>query len=200
MNKQLGFTLIEMVIVVVIIGILSITAIPKFLDLTEQAQRANVEGMAGGFATAIALARAQWEADARPKNTVSESNFVVYDGTTLTLTREDTANGIRPGYVLGLNSTNSDSAIAGVNCLEVWQNIFQQPPSISTAVTDDSDYFVSTQASTTDPVCHYYLKSTLSKNAEGYDNPGTATNTSSAGNNFTYQPATSAVTIYINNN
>ena len=134
MNKQLGFTLIEMVIVVVIIGILSVTAIPKFLDLTEQAQRANIEGMAGGFATAVSLARAQWEADARPNNTVSQSNFVAYDGTILTLTREDAANGIRPGYVLGLNSTNADSAIAGVNCLEVWQNIFQQPPSISTCL------------------------------------------------------------------
>ena len=61
-KKSSGFTLIELVIVVVILGFLAVTAIPKFIDLTEQAKQANIEGMAGGFATGISLARAQWEA------------------------------------------------------------------------------------------------------------------------------------------
>ena len=41
MRKQSGFTLIELVIVVVILGFLAVTAIPKFLDLTDQAKQAN---------------------------------------------------------------------------------------------------------------------------------------------------------------
>ena len=75
MKKQSGFTLIELVIVVVILGFLAVTAIPKFLDLTDQARQANIEGMAGGFATAVSLARAQWEAEARPTDT-SDRNVV----------------------------------------------------------------------------------------------------------------------------
>lgn len=39
MNKQSGFTLIELVIVIIILGILSVTAIPKFLDLQGDARK-----------------------------------------------------------------------------------------------------------------------------------------------------------------
>lgn len=199
-RKQTGFTLIELVIVVVILGLLAVTAIPKFLDLTDQAENANIEGMAGGFATAVALVRAQWEAEGRPKN-LSNQNTVIYDGTTLILTTEDTANGIRPGYVTGL----TDGALLGggfgtENCVEIWQNILQQPPTISASITDINngiaDYFVSKSGTGVSTTCHFYLKETLTRDASGnYTSPGTNT---TVGNSFTYQPATSAVVVYIN--
>ena len=52
MNKQKGFTLIELVIVIVILGILSATALPKFLDLSDDATQAAVAGVAGGLSAA----------------------------------------------------------------------------------------------------------------------------------------------------
>ncbi len=42
MNKQAGFTLIELIAVIVILGILAATAIPKFVDLTSDARKAKV--------------------------------------------------------------------------------------------------------------------------------------------------------------
>ena len=50
--KQAGFTLIELVIVIVIIGILAAVAIPKFLNLTADAETAALKGVAGSIASA----------------------------------------------------------------------------------------------------------------------------------------------------
>ena len=195
MKKSSGFTLIELVIVVVILGFLAVTAIPKFLDLTEQAKQANIEGMAGGFATGVSLARAQWEAEGRPKN-ASDQNSVNYDGTTVYLTVEDVPTSVRPGYMLG---TTAASTIANGNCIEVWNAIFQQPPTTSTTDLDiDSsvDYFVSKDASN---LCHYYLKATLARSTTDSTKYVTPANSTEVGNSFTYQPANSSVIVYINN-
>ena len=51
-NKlQQGFTLIELVIVIIILGILSVIAAPKFLSLSHEAQTASLEGVAGSIAS-----------------------------------------------------------------------------------------------------------------------------------------------------
>ena len=199
-NQQQGFTLIELVIVVVILGLLAVTAIPKFLDLTNQAENANIEGMAGGFATAVSLVRAQWESQGRPKNP-SGLNSVLYDGTTLVLTTENVANGIRPGYVTGLTGgAGLGTGFDSTNCLEIWRNIFQQPATISASITDVNNgtarYFASKSGASAAIECHYYLKETLNRDGNGnYTSPGSST---AIGNSFTYNPATSQVTVYVN--
>ncbi len=53
--KAKGFTLVELVIVIIILGILAAVAIPKFVDLTTQAKTASCKGGLGGTRSGIAI-------------------------------------------------------------------------------------------------------------------------------------------------
>ncbi|GGG49950.1 MSHA biogenesis protein MshB [Pseudohongiella nitratireducens] len=61
-KRQDGFTIIELVVVILLLGILAATALPRFMDVTDEAHDAVVEGVVGGLNSGSALFRATWVA------------------------------------------------------------------------------------------------------------------------------------------
>jgi MSHA pilin protein MshA len=79
-NKQAGFTLIELIMVIVILGVLSAFALPRFADLGGQARIATLQGVSGAMKAAANIAHAQWLAEGD-----STSLVVTLEGTNIVM-------------------------------------------------------------------------------------------------------------------
>ncbi|MDF1655069.1 MAG: type II secretion system protein [Coxiellaceae bacterium] len=74
--KSGAFTLVELVIVIVILGILSALAVPKFINLTGDANKATVGQIFASFQSAVNLAHAKWVVKGKPA-TISMQGSVI---------------------------------------------------------------------------------------------------------------------------
>lgn len=86
LTKQKGFTLIELVVVIVILGILAVTAAPKFIDLTSDAKASVVEGVRGAMNSAADMAHSKaLVAGVTAVGDAGVTQFITVEGTKINL-------------------------------------------------------------------------------------------------------------------
>jgi MSHA pilin protein MshB len=141
MKNSKGFTLIELVVVIVILGILAAVALPRFIDSTEDAHDAAIRGTSGGLASAVLLVRSQYELN---RNGGSNSN-----GCTANNSCQIDVGGFGNGTVdvnangwpIGTARAGAPAATAAMSpatCNQVFTNVLQgSAPTVGTTGTVD---------------------------------------------------------------
>ena len=115
--QEKGFTLIELVAVIVIIGLLAAIAIPRFVDFADDAQNASIKGIATNLKAGADQVNAYWLAKGSPGPTLNMVALpAAQAGGDLSVNAFGWPADTR-GVSLTLNSTN--------DCLDVWRAVLE---------------------------------------------------------------------------
>ncbi len=115
-SQQSGFTLIELIVVIVLLGILSAVAVPRFFDAAGDARIASLDGMVGAMQDAKKFAKARYRLDG-----LSGAQTIQLDGTNVTVLSGGNPTGDAAGMEAALEGADgfSFAHAAGVSTVTI---------------------------------------------------------------------------------
>jgi len=115
-----GFTIIEFVTVLVLIGALAVVALPRYIDLQDEAYTASSANVSGALQSGVRLIRSQWAAQ-------GQGTTVTEGGVTIPVNAA--------GWPVPQPASNS-------GCATLWDQVLASaPPVVTTLVIGDSGWF-----------------------------------------------------------
>ncbi|MGS0680151.1 type II secretion system protein [Shewanella sp. 125m-7] len=152
-----GFTLIELVIVIIALGILAVIAGAKYVDLKRDAEIARVKGIAAAFEQSLTFAHTKWQLIG---GVAAMNDLPEFAGGKLDMNSY--------GYPLGIDKGNPMGQPKNIGkgeqgCVDLWNTLLQDPASVSlSSVNNDSDFQAYRHQADTNPdgqtQCTYVLR------------------------------------------
>ncbi|AYO15311.1 prepilin-type cleavage/methylation domain-containing protein [Vibrio owensii] len=124
-----GFTLLELIIAIVILGILAVVAAPRFLNLQDDAYEAKMEAIADQFETAVRFTQSQWLVNGGTPE--AQQNIDGYGGGELDVNEFGFPLGTNKGNGVGVIGNKFNIGQGNAGCIAVWQALIGNEYSLS---------------------------------------------------------------------
>lgn len=151
-NKIRGFTLIELVIVIITLAILASLAVPKFLNLRRDTEESRVKAIAAAYQQSVSFVNMRWNVLGLKTGLNNLDGFA-----------DDTLDLSGTGYPLGTNKNSPMRAPKNIGkgniaCVMLWDILLTDPPAASLN-NDGSDFQAyRVRNGTAYNECHYILR------------------------------------------